>query len=332
MLYFADKLDILIKSDNCIYLYTNCQKILTYYHKELNFCSFSVFYRYKYYFTHTNNSKRQILMVCRSLKRFFIKCLVSMSATVPLLFLFSCGCKNCEDSGSIDGDTKIINGIECVYVSAGTFTMGSLTSEQNPYSNELKHNVTLTQGYWISKYEITQAQYIEVIGTNPSNSYGVGNNYPVYYVNWDDAVTFCSAVGGALPTEAQWEFAARGGNKSNGYIYSGSDNLDEVGWYWNNAGTYAYECKPVGTKSPNELGIYDMSGNLWEWVSDWYSDVYYNNGSVTNPAGPATGNFRVIRGGSWLHEAGACEVANRDNAYPSDKYRIFGFRVVFNAN
>jgi len=120
-------------------------------------------------------------------------------------------------------------------------------------------------------------------------------------VNWTEATAFCEAVGGRLLTEAEWEFAARGGNKTRGYIYSGSNNLDEVGWYWNNAGTYAYECKPVGQKLPNELGIYDMSGNVWEWVNDWYGS--YPNGAVTDPTVPETGSYRVDRGGGWNNSA-----------------------------
>jgi len=228
------------------------------------------------------------------------------------------------------GATKTINGIECVLVRAGTFMMGSPANEQGRYDDETQHQVTITQNYWISKYEITQAQYRAVMGVNPSNSYGVGDNYPVYYVNWDDAVIFCNTVGGRLPTEAEWEFAARGGNRSNGYIYSGSNDLDYVCWYWDNAGTYVYECKPVGMKAPNELGIYDMSGNVWEWCSDWYES--YSGSSQIDPTGPSNGSKRVFRGGSWYYDKLFCRVAMRINQSPSNRYRSLGLRIVFNIN
>ncbi|MCL1947653.1 MAG: SUMF1/EgtB/PvdO family nonheme iron enzyme, partial [Chitinivibrionia bacterium] len=166
-------------------------------------------------------------------------------------------------------ETKIINGIECVLVRAGTFMMGSPTSESGRFNDETRHQVTLTQDYYISKYPITNAQY----GKS-------GNaNHPVVNVTWFQANDWAKSKGGRLPTEAQWEFAARGGVKSKGYIYSGSNNLNDVGWYRNNnspSGT-----KPVGQKQPNELGIYDMSGNVWEWCNDWYGE--YSSSAVTNP-------------------------------------------------
>jgi uncharacterized repeat protein (TIGR02543 family) len=238
---------------------------------------------------------------------------------------------NATSGGSgYDGETKTINGIECVYVAAGTFMMGSPTTEAGRYSDETQHQVTLTQGFWIGKYEVTQAQYRSAVGSNPSSGYGVGDNYPVYYVTWYDAEAFCQAVGGRLPTEAEWEFAARGGNKSNDYIYSGSNNLDEVGWYWSNAGTYSNSTKQVGQKSPNELGIYDMSGNVWEWCSDWYGS--YSSSAVTNPTGPNTGGSRVKRGGSWYFNEEDCRIAYRYNSHPSySSYRL-GLRVCFDGD
>jgi len=230
--------------------------------------------------------------------------------------------------GDYEGETRTINGIECVLVKAGTFMMGSPTSESGRYSDETQHQVTITKDYWVSKYPVTQGQYKSVIGTNPSYSgYGIGDDYPVNMVSWDESVAFCNAVGGRLLTEAEWEFAARGGNKSKGYIYSGSNNLDEVGWYYDNSGSTSH---PVGQKSPNELGIYDMSGNVWEWVNDWYGS--YSSSSQVDPTGLSTGSRRVFRGGSWDSGSQGCRVASRDYNSPSFRYNRLGLRVAFNSN
>jgi len=221
-------------------------------------------------------------------------------------------------------DTKIINGIECVLVKAGTFMMGSPKSEIGRDDNETRHQMTITNDYWIGKYPITQAQYRAVTGSNPSRF--SGDDRPVDNVNWNEAVAFCNAVGGRLPTEAEWEFAARGGNKSKGYIYSGSNDIGEVAWCWNNSSDGT---KPVGTKTPNELGIYDMSGNVWMWCSDWYGS--YDHVSKIDP-NVTSGYSRVIRGGSWRNNAHYCRVAYRRYDLPSNRYDNLGFRVVFNAD
>ncbi len=166
----------------------------------------------------------------------------------------------------------------------------------------------------------------------------VGNSHPVTCVSWNDAMAFCKwltekehASGRlptgyryTLPTEAQWEFAARGGNKSKGYKYSGSDDLDKVGWYSDNSGKKTHE---VGTKQPNELGLYDMSGNVWEWCSDWYDSDYYDGGSMTDPAGAGSGSGRVNRGGGWGYNARDCRSANRSYSTPASASYFLGFRL-----
>jgi len=249
--------------------------------------------------------------------------LARVSAVFGLLLFFGCGGGGGDDdnkggnNNNVAGETKI----ERVLVKAGTFTMGD---------NEMgypEHQVTLTKDFYISKYPVTQSQYKAVMGTNPSDAaYGIGDSYPVNMVSWDEAVAFCQKVGGRLPTEAEWEFAARGGNESKGYIYSGSNNLSEVGWYGENSNSTSH---PVGTKSPNELGIHDMSGNVWEWVSD--RDGSYPSGSVTDPTGPVTGSYRVNRGGGWSYGAWSCRVANRSSNSPSGRDRNLGLRVAFNS-
>ena len=217
--------------------------------------------------------------------------------------------------------------IEMVYVSGGTFTMGA-TSEQgsDAYDREKPaHSVTLS-GYYIGKYEVTQELWKAVMGSNPS--YYKGDNLPVEQVSWNDVQEFLrklNAMTGKryrLPTEAEWEFAARGGNSSRGYKYSGSNSLGSVAWYTDNSGNRTHA---VGTKSPNELGIYDMSGNVWEWCQDWYGS--YSSSSQRNPQGPNSGSHRVRRGGSWFTDARCCRVSYRSHITPDSRNRNLGFRL-----
>ena len=260
-----------------------------------------------------------------------------------------------EDISNVDTDIfSNLEKDEMVLVKGGTFTMGA-TSEQGSdyYSAELPtHQVTLSD-YYIGKYEVTQQLWEYVmkysgtaadgstmsayasdvwLGTNPSSSYGEGNYYPAYYVNWEDIVNIfiprLNKITGKtfrLPTEAEWEYAARGGNKSKGYKYSGSNTIGDVAWYYDNSSSTAH---PVGTKAPNELGLYDMSGNVWEWCSDWYSSSYYSSSSSTNPTGPTSGSFRVIRGGSWFSIARYCRVSCRGSGNPDFRDGDLGFRLV----
>ena len=189
--------------------------------------------------------------------------------------------------------------IEMVYVKGGTFTMGAISEQgADAYDDEKPaHSVTLSD-FYIGKYEVTQAQWRAVMGSNPSSF--KGDNLPVENVSWNDIQKFIQKLNAQtgkefrLPTEAEWEYAARGGSKSRGYKYSGSNNIGDVAWYSGNSGSKTH---PVGQKQPNELGIYDMSGNVWEWCSDWYGS--YSSSSQTNPKGPNSGDYRVLRGGDW---------------------------------
>ncbi len=268
-----------------------------------------------------------------------------------------------------------------VFVKGGTFQMGC-TREQSDCDKDEKPVHTVTVGdFYIGKYEITVAQFKKFIdATNyktdaEKEGYswwiydgewkkknGVdwrcdvkGNirsaseyNHPVIYVSWNDAVAFCRWLSKEtgehyrLPTEAEWEYAARGGNKSRGYKYAGSNNIDEVAWYWKNSGDVRLNgdwewdklknnnCKthPVGQKQPNELGIYDMSGNVWEWCSDWYGSDYYKNSSRSNPQGSLSGSYRVLRGGGWYRNARNCRVSNRYSIFPDYRIINLGFRLV----
>ncbi|MBQ2838529.1 MAG: formylglycine-generating enzyme family protein [Muribaculaceae bacterium] len=248
-----------------------------------------------------------------------------------------------------------------IAVEGGTFTMGA-TAEQgtsDPWDDESPtHQVTLSD-FYIGKYEVTQQLWEYVmkysgtcadgstmsayasdvwLGTNPSSSYGVGNYYPAYYVSWEDIVNIfiprLNKITGKtfrLPTEAEWEYAARGGNKSKGYKYSGSNTIGDVAWYGDNAydvgsSSSNYGTHPVGTKAPNELGLYDMSGNVWEWCSDWYGS--YSSIAQTDPSGAGSGSYRVLRGGSWYYPAQYCRVASRDYGTPGGRFDYRGFRLV----
>ena len=213
-----------------------------------------------------------------------------------------------------------------VEVEGGTFTMGATAEQTGVFGDEKPaHQVTLPS-YYIGKTEVTQELWQAVMGSNPSNF--TGTNLPVEKVSWDDCKTFIAKLNALtgknfrLPTEAEWEFAARGGNKSKGYIYSGSNTIVDVAWYNSNSN---WATCPVATKAPNELGIYDMSGNVWEWCSDWYGN--YSSESQTNPTGPKSGSYRVERGGGWYSNARYCRVSYRGNYSPNYINEYLGLRL-----
>lgn len=213
-----------------------------------------------------------------------------------------------------------------VFVPGGTFTMGATPEQENPDSDEYPtHRVTLSD-YYIGETEMTQILWETLMGYNPS--FHVEENCGVEMVTWDACQEFIcrlNALTGKrfrLPTEAEWEFAARGGNKSRGYQYSGSNNISKVAWYVENSPCDA----SVKKKAPNELGIYDMSGNIWEWCSDWYGP--YSPDSQTNPVGPSSGTKRVYRGGAWDRDARDCRSAVRGGLEPDCGQDYIGFRLV----
>lgn len=234
------------------------------------------------------------------------------------------------DASSTGNQTFTVNGVSftMIAVKGGTFTMGA-TAEQGSdvYDWEKPtHQVTLSD-YMIGETEVTQELWKAVMGSNPSNF--SGTNLPVEQVSWDDCQTFITKLNQLtgknfrLPTEAEWEYAARGGQKSRGYKYAGSNTLSDVAWYGDNS---SFKTHPVKQKQANELGLYDICGNVWEWCQNWYGS--YSSNAQTNPTGPSSGSGRVYRGGSWVSSASSCRVANRSYDSPGFRSNYLGFRVV----
>ena len=214
-----------------------------------------------------------------------------------------------------------------IKVSGGTFTMGGTSEMEDPFDDEKPtHKVTLSS-YYIGETEVTQALWKAVMGSNPSHF--KGDNLPVEKVSWNDCQTFISKLNALtgkrfrLPTEAEWEFAARGGNQSRHTQFSGSSRIDDVAWYDGNSGSKTH---PVKTKQPNELGIYDMMGNVWEWCQDWKGS--YSSYAQTNPTGAGSGSSRVLRGGCWSNSPSFCRSSSRYGGTPGYPFNILGLRLV----
>lgn len=271
-----------------------------------------------------------------------------LQACCALLIIFGLtSCFQLDFTNPLDPDRSGF-----VFVEGGTFHNGS-------------SNVTLSS-FYIDKYEVTQAKYEFVMGTNPSY-FNFIIDHPVERVTWFNAIEYCNrrsiqegftpcysystfgtnpadwpsgwntnpnnhtnvscnwtANGYRLPTEMEWMYAARGGNRTHNYSYSGSNDVDAVAWYYENSGDLTHK---VGTKAANELGLYDMSGNVWEWVWDIYG-YYYPNDSQTNPTGASSGSYRVVRGGGWDSNANYCTVSRRSDGYATDGNFLKGFRCV----
>ena len=235
-----------------------------------------------------------------------------------------------KDSGDTDENTFTVNGVKFRMrpVEGGTFTMGA-TAEQGSDAYDWEkpaHKVTLSS-FSIGQTEVTQALWQAVMGSNPSDFLG-NLQRPVEQVSWNDCQAFITKLNQLtgrnfrLPTEAEWEYAARGGNKSKGYKYAGSNTIGDVAWYDDNSDTQSH---PVASKAPNELMLYDMSGNIREWCQDWYD--WYDSAAQTNPTGPSWGMYRVIRGGCWGLYAEECRVAYRTSVWPEYNDWTIGFRL-----
>ena len=270
-----------------------------------------------------------------------------MLALSIMMFIISCS----DDSNSVQAD-KTVKG-NLVLIPAGPFSLGNTGSYEGEYDEKPPVTIIISKPFYISKYEITQQQYKAVMGNNPSEF--KGDNLPVEQVSWYDALNFCNALsqsegltpcytingtkvtsdfeanGYRLPTEAEWEYAAKAGTKTDFYsgklTYSGNSpidpNLDKIAWYSANSSNTTH---PVGQKTPNAFGLYDMSGNVWEWCWDRYAE--YPSKETKDYQGPEIGTYRVYRGGGWRNLAWYCRSTNRDRNYLDDKNNSLGFRVV----
>lgn len=268
---------------------------------------------------------------------------IYLLATLLLLVACSNQVKHAAAKGErtatvVETDTNLIVTIDdvtfkMIRVEKGSFQMGS----NDGYDREKPIHQVMLDSFYIGETEVTQELWEAVMGSNPSEF--KGSKRPVENVSWNNCQSFIAKLneltGKAfrLPTEAEWEFAARGGNKSRGFIYSGSNTIDEVAWYYHNSydkgeSSPDYGTHEVGIKIPNELGIYDMSGNVYEWCQDWSSLNYDSNSPVNNPTGPTSGSYRECRGGSWYGgDATVCRVAYRCSSEPTHSDSDIGFRL-----
>ena len=229
-----------------------------------------------------------------------------------------------------------------VLIPSGKFLMGSPAGEKGRSEDEgPQHEVTISKPFHMGVYTVTQGQWKAIMGTTLAQQrdkankdwplYGEGDDHPMYYVSWDEAVEFCKKLSQktgktvSLPTEAQWEYACRAGSKTRFSFGDDDDKLSDYAWYTKNSDTKTH---PVGQKKPNDFGLYDMHGNVWQWCADWYDKDYYANANKSDPQGPGSGSFRVLRGGGWVIDPQYCRSAFRDWFSPSGRHRSFvGFRV-----
>ena len=223
--------------------------------------------------------------------------------------------------------TKVngMDGLKYVWIPPGTFQMGCSEGDGECFDNEKPaHQVTITEGFWMGQTEVTQTAYQRVAGNNLS--YFKGAQLPVERVTWNDAQAYCQAIGMRLPTEAEWEYAARGGSTGSRY-----GDVDRIAWYADNSfeGNIGRKTHEVGQKPPNRWGLYDMLGNVWEWVADWYAEEYRAGGQA-DPAGPGSGHVRVLRGGSWNYAGRSARGSQRLSATQDDREANFGFRCAGN--
>jgi formylglycine-generating enzyme required for sulfatase activity len=221
------------------------------------------------------------------------------------------------------------DGLLYVWIPAGTFTMGCSTGDKECFNEELPaHRVTISKGFWMGQTEATIGAYerfarIAEAGFGKPSSVAE-RQMPVVVVTWDEARDYCNWAGGRLPSEAEWEYAARGGTKEARYA-----ELDQIAWYQKNSGNQTH---PVSRKHPNGFGLFDVLGNAWEWVNDWYDGSYYSKSPEVDPAGPDTGIMHVLRGGSWMNTANLLRLSDRGRSQADLRFNYFGIRCVLNRN
>jgi formylglycine-generating enzyme required for sulfatase activity len=243
--------------------------------------------------------------------------------------LFGCGLLFL--SGEPKNYTNSI-GLEFVLIPAGTFVMGSPPDDESAFDWEKPaHQVTISRPFYMSRYEVTQGQWEKLMGNNPSCF--KGRNNPVEQVSWEEAQVFIRKLNRKegtskyrLPTEAEWEYAARAGSQTRYHFGEGEGNLGEYDWYFENSGGKTH---PVGRKKPNAWGLFDTAGNVWEWVNDWYDRDYYSRSPGIDPPGAENVDIRVCRGGGWDGFAGDCRAVVRSGCEPGYRSSSLGFRLAF---
>jgi formylglycine-generating enzyme required for sulfatase activity len=264
--------------------------------------------------------------MCR--QEVYIYCMKGLAC---LLLFFSVTAFGQSNDAAQDSVLKSIAD-NMVPVEMGTFTMGCTAEQGKDCTNwEKPSHVVMVNSFYMGRYDVTQAQWDAVMGKdNDRSKHKNCPNCPVDNVSWNDAIEFINRLNELtgkkyrLPTEAEWEYAARGGNKSQGYKYAGSNEPDRVEWYDGNSKDTTH---PVGYMQPNELGLFDMNGNVWQWCSDWFDEKYYATRPADNPKGPDHGTERSIRGGSWVNYARVCRVSYRIGTLPSKRFSNDGFRL-----
>ncbi|MCK5863066.1 MAG: formylglycine-generating enzyme family protein [Candidatus Hydrogenedentes bacterium] len=284
-------------------------------------------------------------ILCFSIILFF---LFAITVIVAVSGYSGCSKEPAEGEGEPGDETTIMLPgnvpLVLLVIPAGSFMMGRYAGDQDSYDwEDPQHQVTLSQDFSLCKYELTKGQWQAVMGTTPwsGHSYVLDDlDSPAVYVSWNDAQSFITALnahitrtgqGSAtfrLPSEAEWEYACRAGTTTR--FYWGDDPgytpIDDYAWWYDNAlDVNEYYAHVVGLKLPNAFGLYDMSGNVWEWCEDWYGA--YSSGSVSNPEGPGRGSYRVFRGGSWYGYGYYCRSARRNGTYPTYTSNSFGFRL-----
>lgn len=256
-----------------------------------------------------------------------------MLVVIPmgLLVLVLCGCDS-------DGQTKLPktiqgkDGTPMVFVPAGDFLMGS----DYGGGNELPVHKVYLDAFYIGRYEVTVGQYRKFVRETDHRApnwggiskYSPTDKHPIIYVSWDDAVAYCEWVGGRLPTEAEWEKAARMGSVGKKYPLGDRISHSDANYKGTDSKDLWEYCAPVGSFAPNDYSLYDIAGNVWEWCADWYNRGYYAESPSSNPKGPSSGKLRVLRGGSWYFSTYLLRAAYRFNSIPTDTYGDYGFRVV----
>ena len=216
-----------------------------------------------------------------------------------------------------DSKTNSKDGLVYLWIPPGSVTTGCSPRDKECFPDEYPaRKITLTRGFWLSRTEVTQAAFERVMGYNPSVFQG--SDLPVEYVTWVEADDYCTTIGGRLPTEAEWEYAARAGTTGSRY-----GNLDEIAWYWGNS---KFSTHPVGQKKPNAFGLYDMLGNVVEWTYSWFS-VQLNQENI-NPTGPSYAEYKALKGGGWWDDANLVRASYRRHFETTDMDYNIGFRCV----